>query len=336
MKRETAMEARRLISPVVRRMELEEFELPDLTDDSILVQNEYTAVSPGTEIYNWLHGSEPGQPEQFPHTTGYCSTGVALEVGRKVKSIKPGDRVSAQGIHASHEVLTENVYPAPEGVASEDAAFLVMAAIALRGIRKSRVELGETVVVLGLGLVGQLAMSLARRCGAMPVIALDLDPRRLAKAKERGADVAINPSEVADLAERVRNECPADGADVVIEATGKPAVYPQAVRLARTCGRVIALGSPRGTVEMDFLHDVHLREVDLIGAFQPLTPDGAHAYYPWTKDRDRQTLLEMMAHGRLSVADLITHRFKPEECQDAYDMLADRPMEALGVLFKWT
>ena len=330
------MKGRRLISPGVRRIEVEEFQLPDMTDESVLVRNEYTAVSAGTEIYNWLHGAEPGEPVTFPRTTGYCSMGVALEVGKEVKGIRPGDRVAAQGIHASHEAMNELVYPVPANAPSEDAAFLVMAAIALRGIRKARIQLGEAVVVLGLGIVGQLAASLARLAGAAPVIAIDLDAARLAKADERGADVTINPRETPGLATRVRENCPADGADVVIEATGKPAVYPQAVRLARTAGRMIALGSPRGSVEMDFLPDVHLREVDIIGAFQPLTPEEPHLYYPWHRGRDRTTLLTLMSLGRLSVANLITHRFKPEQCQEVYDMLADRPMEALGVLFEWT
>lgn len=329
------MKAVRLICPAVRRIEVEKFELPELTDDAILVQNEYTAVSVGTEIYNWLYGSEPGRPVQFPHPTGYCSMGVVLEVGKKVKGIKAGDRVSTQGNHASHEIFRSLYYRVPDNVASDEAAFLVMAAIAMRGIRKARIEIGESLVVLGLGIVGQLAMSLAGLCGAMPVIAIDLDQRRLDIAKRRGADQVINPNKTSDVVEFVRRICADDGANVVIEATGKPMVYPLAVQLACTAGRVIALGSPRGSVKMDFFDDVHLREVDIIGAFQPLTPEQSHVYYHWDKDRDRQVLLNLMSRRRLPVVDLITHRFKPEECQAVYEMLADRPQEVLGVLFEW-
>ena len=137
------------------------------------------------------------------------------------------------------------------------------------------------------------------------------------------------------MVQQLRDMCPEDGADVVIEATGKPEVYPTAVALARTGGRVIGLGSPRGTVEMDFMADVHLREVDIIGAIQPITPESGHIYYPWTKDRDRRLLLQLMARGRLRASELITHRARPEECQAVYGMLADRPEEALGVVFEW-
>ena len=154
-------------------------------------------------------------------------------------------------------------------------------------------------------------------------------------ALRRGADLAVSPDTTEDLAALVRDHCPDNGARVVIEATGKPAVYPLAVQLACTGGRVVALGSPRGVVEMDFMRDVHLREVSLLGAFQPLTPEQDHVYYPWTKDRDRRFLLELMAAEKLSVRDLITHRLAPEQCQAGYGMLAQRPHEALGVVFEW-
>ena len=327
--------AKRLINPVARRIEVEEFELPSLAEDEILIQNELTAVSVGTEIYGWLHGAEPSRTPEYPRKTGYCSTGVVVEIGAGVTDVKIGDRVAAQCSHASHSIASKHYLSVPDGVAAEDAVFLVMAAIALHGVRKGRIELGESVAVIGLGIVGQLALSLSRLAGAMPAIAIDLNEERLERAGRRGADIKITPSRVDDVVAAIKSETAANGADAVIEATGKPAVYPMAVSIARTAGRVVALGSPRGTVEMDFLKDVHLREVDLIGAIQPITPDEDNIYYPWTKRRDRQMLLQLMARGRLSVSDLITHREKPEDCQRVYEMLADRPEEALGVVFEW-
>ncbi|MFH1570955.1 MAG: zinc-binding alcohol dehydrogenase [Gemmatimonadota bacterium] len=329
------MKGRRLISRAPRQIEVEEFQIPPLGADSILIENQLTGVSVGTEIHCWVTGTERDQALAFPRTTGYCSTGTVIDVGRNVTSVHPGDRVAAQGIHASHEVASSYCFPVPESVAPEDAVFLVMAAISMRGIRRGRVQLGEAVAIIGMGLVGQLALSLCRLSGAMPLIAIDLDQERLSRAGDRGADHMLNPAAMRDLAAKVRELCPEDGADVVVEATGKPAVYPTAVSLARTGGRVIGLGSPRGRVEMDFMADVHLREVDIVGAFQPATPEEGHIYYPWTKKRDRRFLLELMACGRLRASDLITHRAQPQECQAVYQMLADRPSEALGVVFEW-
>ena len=140
-----------------------------------------------------------------------------------------------------------------------------------------------------------------------------------------------------DITETVRDLCIEDGANVVIEATGKPAVYPMAVKLACVAGRFVALGSPRGTVEFNFLDELHLREVSMLGAIQPRTPEQDHIYFRWTKERERTLLLRLMAEGNLPSEDLATHVAKPEQCQDIYTMLADRPGEAqaLGVLFDW-
>ena len=197
-------------------------------------------------------------------------------------------------------------------------------------------KLGEVVAVLGLGIVGQLAASLCQLAGGMPVIGIDLDPFRIGKARDRGIDVLLNPNDTDDLPAALREHAIEDGANVVLESTGIPAVYPTAVKLACTAGRVIALGSPRGTVEMDFLADVHLREVSLLGAIQPKTPNEDHIYYRFTKDRDRKLVLRLMASGKLPVEDLITHEPQPDECQEIYTMLADNPRESLGVVFDWT
>lgn len=329
------MNARRLISRQVRQMEVESFDPGPIPDDGILVRNDFTGVSVGTEIWNWLHGAEPGREPSFPRTTGYCNCGTVLAVGSRVTDVQPGERVAGQGNHASHSILRKPYNRVPDVVPSQHGALLTMAAIALHGIRVAKVELGEGVAVLGLGLVGQFALSLARLAGAIPLIAIDLDDFRLDKALALGADVAINPVNTKDVAGQIRSLCVGDGADVVLECTGKPGVYPMAVQLVRSAGRLVAVGSPRGSVEFDFMRDVHLREVSILGAFHPATPQQAHIYYPWNKERERDLLLQLMATNRLPVADLITHVVQPDECQTVYTMLADNPQNVLGVLFDW-
>ena len=330
------MKARAFISGKPRQLAVEEKEIGALPDDGVLIQNAYTAVSIGTELYCWVHGAEPGHEPEFPRDTGYCSAGTVLEVGKDVTSVKPGDRVAAQGHHASHEIVTGLYYKLPEKVPLKDAALLVMAAIAQHGNRVAKIELGESVVILGCGLVGQLALTLARLSGARPTIAIDLDEFRLEKARARGADLYINASTTEDVPAAVREACIDDGANVVMECTGKPAVYPMAVQMASTAGRVVSLGSPRGTVQsMDFFTDVHLREVAILGAIQPKTPTRDHIYFRWTMDRERSMLLDLMGEGKLPVEDLVTHLAKPEQCQEIYTMLADRPERALGVVFEW-
>jgi 2-desacetyl-2-hydroxyethyl bacteriochlorophyllide A dehydrogenase len=328
----------RLISRSVRKLEVESFDLGPLPDDGILVENEYTAVSIGTEVYNWTHGGEPGSASTFPRTTGYCNVGRVLEVGGRVEDVQVGDRVSGQGNHASHGILrSSSVYQVvPGDVEAKSAAFMVMAAIALHGVRVAQIELGASVVVFGLGLVGQLCGQFARLSGAAPIIGVDLDEFRIDTAIHHACDMGINPTHVGDLREVIVERCPEDGANVVLECTGLPTVYPQATSLACMGGRLVAVGSPRGTVEMDFLKDVHLREVSILGAHQPKTPNDDHIYYRWTKARERGLVMRLMASDRLVVSHLITHECSPHECQDVYTMLADNPKDVLGVLFDWS
>ena len=316
-------------------MDLAECELSAIPDDGVLVQNDYTAVSVGTEIYNYIHGREPTGIVQFPRTTGYCNTGIALEAGKDVHGIVPGDRVAGQGGHESHSILTGLINKVPENVSPRAAAFMVMCATSLHGHRVARPELGEAVVITGMGIVGQLAASFAKLSGAVPVIAVDLDEFRLGKARSRGVDVCINPENVSDVAGEVRRHCVTDGADVVIEATGVPAVYPMALTLPRLGGRLLARGSPRGSVEVSFFAAVHLREVTILVAHQPKTPDEDGMYYPWSKRRDRDLVLRLMGEGKLPIEDLVTHEVSPSDCQSVFDMLADHPKEVLGVVFKW-
>jgi len=329
------MKARRLICRDIRHIEVEDFDIGPPPDDAILVRNEFTTVSVGTEIYNWMHGGPPGREYKFPRPTGYCNAGTVLEVGRNVTDVAPGDRVAGQGNHASHSVLRQPYNKVPDDVSSKAASLLTMAAVAAHGVRVARIELGESVVILGLGLVGQFALALARLAGGVPMIAVDLDEFRLEKARAMGADECVNPGAASDTPAAVRELCDDDGANVVIEATGKPAVYPLAVKLACFAGRVVALGSPRGTVEMNFLDEVHLREVSILGAIHPHTPDVGNVYFRWTKGRERDLLLRLMSAGRLPAAELLTHMVKPEECMEVYTMLADRPERVLGVVFSW-
>ncbi len=329
------MKSKRLVNTDFRQIVLEEYELPSVPNDGVLVQNEYTAVSVGTEIYNFINGCEPGGEPRFPRNTGYCNAGVVLEVGRDVRGLVPGDRVAGQGNHASHSVLSGLINKVPANVSSRAAAFMVMCATSLHGHRVARPELGEAIVVTGMGIVGQLAATFAGLSGAVPVIGVDLDDFRLQKARDRGVDVCINPESETDVAETVRRHCVADGADLVIEATGKPSVYPMALTLPRLGGRFLALGSPRGSVEVSFFAEVHLREVTVLGAHQPKTPDEADLYYPWSKRRDRDLVLRLIDEGKLPVEDLITHEASPSDCQSVYNMLADDPRDVLGVVFDW-
>ena len=115
------MNVRRLHCTDKAQIEVAEVELADPADGQILVENACTAVSVGTELYVWLHGAEPSRTPDFPHPTGYCSAGTVIAKGPDVDGVEVGDRVAAQGCHASHQIPDANYHRIPVGVDWEDA-----------------------------------------------------------------------------------------------------------------------------------------------------------------------------------------------------------------------
>ena len=162
----------------------------------VLVETEVSLISPGTEGASLL--ALPNTGTEFPQYPGYSNVGRVLEVGGEVEGIKPGDRFSSHGAHASHVVIQslpehsvrrgtlDGIDPSsskqtlrrsalvPDGLGSDTAAFANLCAISLQGVRKARIELGESVLVIGQGLVGNLAAQFARLDGGYPVMAADL------------------------------------------------------------------------------------------------------------------------------------------------------------------
>ena len=248
----------------------------------------------------------------------------------------PGDRVvvyAAHGDWAVCDARTSRIWRLPPGVTMEQGALAVLGGISAVGVRQGNVALGETVVVLGLGLIGQFAAQLARLSGARPVIGVDLLPNRVGIAGVGGICV-LNPAE-SDVGQTVNDLTGGRMAEVVIEATGNPAVIAQALELAGDGGRVVLLGSPRGTVEIDPYSAVHHKGVSLIGAHARVS---GHAYTvrdPWTRERNLALVLDLFADGSLRSEGLVSHRVQPNDIGEAYERLVERPSDFLGVLIKW-
>ena len=192
--------------------------------------------------------------------------------GNEVQELRVGDRVACAAPHASYALVDADVcLPAPAELLAEEAAFFNLLAIAMQGVRKARIELGESVAVLGAGIVGILAMRLAQLSGGLPVIGIDLDSQRLELARRIGADDILASG--AGLADDLRQKLGRAGADVVIEATGAPALVVTAFQLAAEKGRVVLLGSARGDTErVNFYRDVHRKGLHVIGAHEITRP----------------------------------------------------------------
>lgn len=313
-------------------VKVEEWELPSIGDKQVLVKTHFTLISPGTERAFLLRF--PNTPSTFPQYPGYCAVGHVMEVGSKVQRFKPGDRVVWAGKHAAHALVSEeDLLPVLPELQDEEAVFSRPIAIAMQGVRKAQIELGESVLVLGAGLIGLLASQLAKLNGGFPVISVDLTEIRLDFARKVGVDSILVADE--NLIERT-SELTGGGAHVVIEATGHPDAIPLALKLARQMGRVILLGSPRGeTKSVNFYTDVHRKGITLIGAHESIRPrfDSSRGF--WTA-KDEQTLaLKLLAARRLQVTPLVTHKFRGIEAPEAYKLLVNNDASAIGILLDW-
>lgn len=330
------MRGKRVVWPERAKVDIEEFELPSLNDDEVLVESECTLISPGTERAFLL--GLPNTRGGFPSRPGYSNIGKVIAVGKAVTNCKIGERVASTGGHTSHFVTEPNrlIQMDAADVPAEEAVFFNLGAIALQGVRKARIELGETTLVLGQGLVGLLALQLARVSGAVPAIAADLTDSRLNVSKCIGADCTLNPED-ADFAEQLADVTNGDGPAVVIEATGHPDAISTALDVAGWGARVIILASTRGeTPNVNFYRDVHKKGLILYGAHNSIRPRHETSPHFWTLEDDSRLLLSLIAQKRFSVAPLITHRVRGEEAPKAYQLLMAWNPGLLGVVLQWS
>lgn len=277
-----------------------------------------------------------------PISLGYCQAGVVVESGSGTSPFGVGDRVVTNGNHAEYVTVPYTLAARiPEGVAFETAAFTPLAAIGLQGVRLAAPTLGETVVVYGLGLIGQLTVQVLRASGCR-VIGIDRDRARLALAAGFGATVVNGTTE--DVASRVLALTGGIGADAVLLTLGSDSNDPmhQAATMSRKRGRIVLVGVTGLELRRD---DFYRKELSFAvscsygpGRYDPAYEDHAQdyplAFVRWTEQRNFDAVLQLMAEGRIDPAPLVTHRFAFDDAPRAYDLIASSE-PSLGVVLSY-
>ena len=283
-----------------------------------------------------------------PTPLGYSCAGTVLEVGEGVEEFRRGDRVACAGSgYASHaeivRVPRNLAVRIPEGVDLESASFVALGGIAMEALRLARVSLGETVVVLGLGLLGQIAVQLLRAAGCH-VLAMDVQPPKAEMARLHGAEaVATEYSRLGFLCrERTANQ----GADAVIIFAATPSNEPleQAADLSRERGRVVAAGLVGLEVPRKAFYE---KELEFVvsrawgpGVYDPFYiekgMDYPLAYARWTAGRNMEEFLGQVANGAVRLDALITHRFPIDRSLEAYEMILQGKEPFIGVLLTYS
>ena len=329
------MKAQRVVWPSRAKVDVETFELPPIGDDDVLIATECTLISPGTERAFLL--GLPNAQGRYPSRPGYSNIGKVAEIGKAVTGLQVGDRVASTQGHTSHFVTSPSrlLKMASTDAPSEEAVFFNLGAIALQGVRKTRIELGEAALVLGQGLIGLLAMQLSKLSGAFPLIAADLTDSRLETSKSMGVDYTLNPED-ADFSTQLNDITKDDGPAVVIEATGHPDAISTALDVAGWGARVVLLASTRGeTPKVNFYRDVHKKGLILYGAHNSIRPRQESSPNFWTLEDDSLLLLTLIAQKRFNVTPLISHRVSGEDAPKAYQLLMEWNPDLLGVVLQW-
>ena len=267
-----------------------------------------------------------------PVSLGYSCAGTIIELGPNVDGLKVGDRVACAGAgyasHAEYNFVPKNLcVPVPEGVDDESAAFVTVGAIALQGVRQAQPTMGERIVVIGLGLLGQLTVQLLKANGCK-VLGFDPIASKCDLARTLGADAACSTGLVG-AAEAFTDGYGAD-AVVVTASTKSDEPVNTAAAIARAKGRVVLVGM----VGMNLQRDRYYRkELDLRlsmsygpGRYDPDYEEGGHDYpFPyvrWTERRNMQAFLELIQEGRVTPSQLVTHRFDISDAEQAYGLMS--------------
>ena len=308
--------------------ELCECEIPELRAGEVLIRAERTAVSAGTERANLL-----GDPNvsisaagavKFPRQSGYSAAGVVVALGEGVTSLRVGDRVAcSESRHARYFRLKEKyVYPLDDAVGFDTGALVRIATFPLAAIRKCRLEIGESAVVMGLGVLGLIGVALLRAAGATPIIAVDPIPEKRKRALAIGADYALDPfaTDFVSEVKRLTN----GGAKVALEITGKGQGLDMVLDVMARMGRVALLGCTRNAdFSIDYYRKVHGPGITLVGAHTAARPREESAAGLWTERDDALAVLSLVKHGRLSLASLVEEVHSPLEAQAVYTRLAN-------------
>ena len=279
-----------------------------------------------------------------PLPLGYCNVGEIIALGSGVSGYKIGDRVVSNGHHSEAVCVPVNlIAKIPDSVSYEEAVFTVLGSIALQGIRLAKPTLGECFVVIGLGLVGLLSVQLLRANGCR-VLGIDFDKDRLKMAKELGA-LTFDLNSGQNLINYAKNFSRARGVDGVLitAATSSNKPIKQASEMCRKLGRIILVGTSGLELSRnDFFKKEITFQVSASygpGRYDPNYEEKGNdypiGYVRWTEQRNFEAVLDMIADGKMNLDNLISHRYKLDEFEEAYNAVTSSN-PSLGVILEYS
>ena len=336
------MKTKQIVFTEAYKAELLEVEYEEPKATEVTVELEYSAISAGTEKANYIGdrngtGMKDGEVPKYPITVGYSSAGRIVAVGSSVTDLKVGDRVIAYwSKHKKRLTLDRKfIIKLPAEVSTKEASMAYISIFPLAAIRKTHIQIGESALVMGLGILGIFAVQELRAAGAYPIIAADPIAERREFALKMGADFALDPTSDG-FAEEVKR-LSLGGVNVCIEVTGLGIGLIQALDCMAEMGRVALLGCTRSSkFEIDYYGKVHGRGITLIGAHTMARPKYESSEGLWTIEDDVRTVFNLIKGGRLNYKDMICEIHSPADAQEVYQRLVYDKKFPIGVLFDWS
>lgn len=323
------LEGTRILFPEPRAARFERCFLLSPGAGELFVENRYTVVSPGTELA--IYRSAPNAMVRFPFQPGYAAVGTVRSVGSGVCAFRAGDRVATSMGHCSSGVIpAAKCTLVPDGVADEEACFRQLAMIAFAGVVQCDPRVGESILVVGRGLIGLLTLRLLSAAGGFRLTSVARSDSARCAAARSGADELLD----GGLTQATPR---GDRFDAIIDATGDADVVRQALAWIEPGGRLIVLGSPRGVSDDFAAGSVTDRGIEIRGAHIAGFSTAAARRHGWTPSTAADYVLGLMESGKLRIADLIDRRLRPDELPEFYRASSgesERP-RCLGVLVDW-
>jgi 2-desacetyl-2-hydroxyethyl bacteriochlorophyllide A dehydrogenase len=324
---------RRLVFTGKQQVSVESFDLPEPGPGQIRLKTEISLMSTGTEniVFNRLFdpGTHWDSWVRYPFYPGYSSVGMVEKIGEGVSSLKPGDRIATRADHSSAALVKEiDCLRIPEALPSEEAAWFALGKITFHGAKAAAYTWGDSVLIIGAGPIGQMSVRWARVAGVADIIVVDSVPDRMAMALAGGATATIVAS-IDQARDAILSSCGGKLPRVVIDSTGNAAVFAAALGLAASGGRVVILGDTGQPARQTLTPDVLSRGLTIVGVHD------SHNTPEWNNATIGALFLRFAADGRISLRGLTSHRFKPEQCQEAYETANRDRSKTMGILFDW-
>lgn len=297
-------------------------------------------VSRGTETFclkgEYDKGTYWEEYIRYPMHPGYSMVARVEAVGNGVTDLRPGDRVSSGHPHRQWFVAPRaELFPIPADIGDDEATWTTLGRTTQLAVRRAGIELGESVGVVGLGILGQLVVQYLAIGGARRIVAIDPDGARVDAAIASGATHAVRAS-VADAGDEIARITGGRMFDAVFDITGHPAVLAPGSLLLRKLGRLILVGDTPTPSRQTLGPRVVGDALSILGVHGFVHPDESTVYAPWSAAEMTAVFFDFLQQRRINVRPLIARSESPRDAARVYDGLASGRDTAIGVLFDWT